>query len=236
MATTSKNNFGVRQALNNKGVNNSRIGYSNGYVTVDGKNFLKPGSVANGSSMSTQQNFNNAWEGMTPTKPVSVPTVDKASPMVQAANNVRNNTTSTFAPPTPRLEQTLNSLSGLANTQAKPLPEYRYDAKSDPAYQAALAEARANLATEQRNTNARLRATGQGHSSYSETVANQLANRAMESIANTTLPQLMQQDYARFMDKANYDQQAAQQQAAQLANLYGLQYQQALLNLWLRHS
>ncbi|EHS59469.1 hypothetical protein [Paenibacillus sp. Aloe-11] len=227
MATTNKNNFGVRQALNNKGVNNSRIGYSNGYVTVDGKNFLKPGSVANGSAMSSQQNFNNAWQGMAPTKPVSVPTVAKASPMVQAANNVRNNmTTSTFTPPTPRLEQTLNSLSGLANTQAAKLPEFKYDPQSDPAYQAALREAQANLATAQRNTNAGLRATGQGKSSYSETLANQLANRSMESIANTTLPQMMQQAYGRFIDKANYDQSAAQQQAAQLANLYGLQYQQ----------
>ncbi|TQR97304.1 hypothetical protein [Paenibacillus ottowii] len=227
MATTNKNNFGVRQALNNKGVNNSRIGYSNGYVTVDGKNFLKPGSVANGSAMSTQQNFNSAWQGMSPTKPVSVPTVAKASPMVQAANNVRNNmTTSTFTPPTPRLEQTLNSLSGLANTQAAKLPEFKYDPDSDPAYQAALREAQANLATAQRNTNAGLRATGQGKSSYSETLANQLANRSMESIANTTLPQMMQQAYGRFIDKANYDQSAAQQQAQQLANLYGLQYQQ----------
>ncbi|NEU27011.1 hypothetical protein G3M74_12990 [Paenibacillus polymyxa] len=227
MATTNKNNFGVRQALNNKGVNNSRIGYSNGYVTVDGKNFLKPGSVANGSAMSSQQNFNNAWQGMTPTKPVSVPTVAKASPMVQAANNVRNNmTTSTFTPPTPRLEQTLNSLSGLANTQAAKLPEFKYDPDSDPAYQVALREAQANLATAQRNTNAGLRATGQGRSSYSETLANQLANRSMESIANTTLPQMMQQAYGRFIDKANYDQSAAQQQAQQLANLYGLQYQQ----------
>ncbi|OMF48583.1 hypothetical protein [Paenibacillus peoriae] len=225
MATT--NNYGVRQALNNKGVKNNQIGYKDGFVTVNGKNFLKPGSVANGSAMSTQQNFNNAWQGMTPTKPVSVPTVAKASPMVQAANNVRNNTTTpTFTPPTPRLEQTLNSLSGLANTQATKLPEFKYDPQSDPAYQAALREAQANLGTAQRNTNAGLRATGQGRSSYSETVANQLANRSMESIANTTLPQMMQQAYGRFIDKANYDQSAAQQQAAQLANLYGLQYQQ----------
>ncbi|KOS00318.1 hypothetical protein [Paenibacillus polymyxa] len=225
MATT--NNYGVRQALNNKGVKNNQIGYKDGFVTVNGKNFLKPGSVTNGSAMSTQQNFNNAWQGMAPTKPVSVPTVAKASPMVQAANNVRNNTTtSTFTPPTPRLEQTLNSLSGLANTQASKLPEFKYDPDSDPAYQAALREAQANLGTAQRNTNAGLRATGQGRSSYSETLANQLANRSMESIANTTLPQMMQQAYGRFIDKANYDQSAAQQQAAQLANLYGLQYQQ----------
>ncbi|WP_348624283.1 hypothetical protein ABFT51_03495 [Paenibacillus peoriae] len=225
MATT--NNYGVRQALNNKGVKNNQIGYSNGYVTVNGKNFLKPGSVANGSSMTTQQNFNNAWQGMAPTKPVSVPTVAKASPMVQAANNVRNNTTTaTFTPPTPRLEQTLNSLSGLATTQAAPLPEFKYDAQSDPAYQSALAEARANLATEQRNTNARLRATGQGRSSWSDTVANQLANRSMESIANTTLPQLMQQAYTRHIDKANYDRDARQNQINNLVNLYSSQYQQ----------
>ncbi|WDM22656.1 hypothetical protein [Paenibacillus polymyxa] len=225
MATT--NNYGVRQALNNKGVKNNQIGYKDGFVTVNGKNFLKPGSVANGSAMSTQQNFNNAWQGMTPTKPVSVPTVAKASPMVQAANNVRNNTTTpTFTPPTPRTEQTLNTLSGLATTQAAPLPEFKYDAQSDPAYQAALREAQANLGTAQRNTNAGLRATGQGRSSYSETLANQLANRSMESIANTTLPQMMQQAYTRYIDKANYDKDARQNQINNLAALYASQYQQ----------
>ncbi|MFS8215610.1 hypothetical protein [Paenibacillus sp. S29] len=177
--------------------------------------------------MSTQQNFNNAWQGMTPTKPVAVPTVAKASPMVQAANNVRNNTTTTaYTPPTPRTEQTLSALSGLASTQAAPLAEFKYDAQSDPAYQSALAEARANLATEQRNTNARLRATGQGRSSWSDTVANQLANRSMESIANTTLPQLMQQAYTRHIDKANYDRDARQSQINNLVNLYSSQYQQ----------
>ncbi|WP_179281315.1 hypothetical protein [Paenibacillus sp. XY044] len=40
--------YGIRQGLNNQGIDNSRIGYSNGYVTVDGKTSCKQISTTRG--------------------------------------------------------------------------------------------------------------------------------------------------------------------------------------------
>jgi len=108
-----------------------------------------------------------------------------------------------------RTEQTLGNISSAVNTP------FTYDAESDPAYQAAVKAAQQNLAVNQKNTNAQLRATGQGKSSYSETVANQLANQTTENIANNILPQYAQQAYGRYQDNI-----------ANQGNLYGLQYQQ----------
>ncbi|MEK4185677.1 hypothetical protein [Paenibacillus sp. FSL L8-0494] len=108
-----------------------------------------------------------------------------------------------------RTEQTLGNISSAVNTP------FTYDADSDQAYQAAVKAAQQNLAVNQKNTNAQLRATGQGKSSYSETVANQLANQTTENIANNILPQYAQQEYGRYQDNI-----------ANQGNLYGLQYQQ----------
>jgi len=93
-----------------------------------------------------------------------------------------------------RTEQTLGNISSAVNTP------FTYDADSDPAYQAAVKAAQQNLAVNQKNTNAQLRATGQGKSSYSETVANQLANQSAENIANNVLPIYAQQAYKQYQD------------------------------------
>lgn len=108
-----------------------------------------------------------------------------------------------------RTEQTLGNISSAVNTP------FTYDAESDPAYQAAVKAAQQNLAVNQKNTNAQLRATGQGKSSYSETVANQLAHQSEENIANNILPQYAQQAYGRYQDNI-----------ANQGNLYNLQYNQ----------
>lgn len=50
----------ARQALNNMGVDNNRIGYNNGYVTVDGQNIFKPGANQNGVSYVNQAMLNSA--------------------------------------------------------------------------------------------------------------------------------------------------------------------------------
>jgi hypothetical protein len=50
----------ARQALNNMGVDNQRIGYNNGYVTVDGQNIFRPGASANGTTYVNQAMLNSA--------------------------------------------------------------------------------------------------------------------------------------------------------------------------------
>lgn len=243
MATT--NNYGVRQALNSKGVNNSRIGYSNGYVTVDGKNFLKAGSVNNGSAMTTQKGFNNAWNSVKPTSaPVKVPNQPKASPspMVQAATSFQSSPQATYTPVQRQTEQTLQRMNDMITNQPAfqykgPEKEWSYNPQDDPSYTSSLAEAKRNIETEQADTNARLRANGQGKSSYSELVSNQVADNTMSSLANTLVPQLMQQSYSRYQDAANRDLQLQQlnygvqrDKMGDLTNLYGLQNQEYFQN------
>lgn len=51
----------VRQMLNDKGIDNNRIGWSNGTVTVDNQNFMKPTNVYQGTSYADQPAFNQAF-------------------------------------------------------------------------------------------------------------------------------------------------------------------------------
>lgn len=51
----------VRQMLNDKGIDNNRIGWSNGAVTVDNQNFMKPTNVYQGTSYADQPAFNQAF-------------------------------------------------------------------------------------------------------------------------------------------------------------------------------
>lgn len=143
-------------------------------------------------------------------------------------------------PVTSRTNQTLNSLSNLANatpyqfTSAQP---FSYNKDTDPAYQAALASARENITQGQADTNAKLRAGGQGKSSYSESVANQISAKELGKVSTDVLPSLIEQAYTRYADQSNRDLQtqqlnygARQDQMSQLASLYGLQNQQDFQN------
>ncbi|MEN1985870.1 hypothetical protein [Paenibacillus hubeiensis] len=168
------------------------------------------------------------------------------APMAQAASNVQASPVLTsqqnnFAIPGSRTEETLSRINGLIGTQGQYQftgPEaFSYDPATDPAYQAQLAEAKKNVANQQADTNAGLRATGQGKSSWSETVANQIGTSAMESIANNLVPTLMQQAYQRYTDDANRNLQiqqmnygVGQDQIGNLGSLYGLQNQEYFQN------
>ncbi|MED5019340.1 hypothetical protein P9847_18725 [Paenibacillus chibensis] len=226
--------YGIRQGLNSQGVDNSRIGYSNGYVTVDGKNFMKADLNNQGTSYTNQQNFNTAWNSFNPAQPTNTPTQPASNPMVQAANSVKVGTTSSYTPYSSPTQNTLSQIQDLLNKnsgfQYKGPDPFTYDPQSDPAYQSQLAEAKRNIADQQVDTNAVLRAQGQGKSSYSELVQQQIGDKTLASLADTLVPQLMQQAYQRYNDSANRDLQVqqlnygTQQDAvANLANLYGLQ-------------
>lgn len=55
------NKTSVRQMLNERGIDNNRIGWNNGTVTVDNQNFMKPTNVYQGTSYSDQPTFNQAF-------------------------------------------------------------------------------------------------------------------------------------------------------------------------------
>jgi hypothetical protein len=166
------------------------------------------------------------------------------SPMAQAAANMQASGVKppeNHAVPGSRTEGTLSKIDNFINNQSQfqfNKPEaFSYDQNVDPAYQAQLAEAKKNVMNQQADTNAGLRATGQGKSSWSETVANSLGNSAMESIANNLVPQLMQQAYQRYNDDANrsLDVQklnygVGQDAVNNLGNLYNYQNQEYFQN------
>lgn len=138
-----------------------------------------------------------------------------------------------------RTNQTLNTMNNLSNqsyTFTKP-KEFTYDQNSDPAYQAALASARQNITQQQADTNAQLRAGGQGKSSWSDSVANQIGAKEMAKVSTDVLPQLISQAYQRYVDDANRDlsiQQAnygvTQDRISNLSTLYGLQNNEDFTN------
>ncbi len=161
-----------------------------------------------------------------------------------AVNNVKDGVTSAPSAPavvTPmsRTNQTLADIRNKTDQgfQFKAPDSFTYNQDNDPAYQAALASARQNITQQQADTNAYLRAGGQGKSSYSESVANQIGTKEMARISTDVLPQLISQAYQRYADNANRDlavQQAnygaQQDQISNLARLYGLQNQQDFQN------
>jgi hypothetical protein len=172
---------------------------------------------------------------------------------VQAAKSVRSGTTvptvpaaakaaaqkmmaSTSASQKTRTEQALSAQANLVNTP------FTFNAETDPSYQAALRAAQQNLEVNQKNTNAQLRATGQGKSSYSETVANQLANQSAENVANNILPVYAQQAYQQYQDSIgnqrnlyqDYNQQDFQNpltEAQTTGNYLPAEAKQAIQNL-----
>lgn len=252
MATTY--NTAIRQQLNKSGINNSRIGFANGYVTVDGKNFIQPTTTTNGTAYTSSSAFNNALKNVTTAANNAATTGNKLSSAASTASTIakslsvpsqsgKTTTTSTaiqtaptaaWAPPVSQTQQTLNQiaqqLAKQQQTQFKAPEAFSYNAESDPAYQAQLALAKQNIARQQLDTNAALRASGQGKSSYSETVANQIGTDALSTLANSIVPQLMSQAYQQYNDTANRDLQIQQANYAtgqdslnNLQNLYGLQ-------------
>lgn len=139
----------------------------------------------------------------------------------------------TLTQPRSRANTTLDRLQGM--TEADPYkftaPQaFSYDQNTDPAYQAALASARANIDQSQKDTNAQLRATGQGKSSYSETVANQIGAKEMARVSTDVLPELISQAFTRYQDQENRKTSneinnygAQQDQTANLAGLFDRQ-------------
>ena len=192
------NRVGVREFLKSQGFRDEDIGWNNQSktVTLQGRDFLKPPTIENNRAFADRTALQNALK--------------------QFRQSQTNQTTQTTQTPTyqDRINTFIEQLS--QRTQAQPQP-FSYDPQSDPAYQAALERARQNIQREQANTNAFLRARGQGRSSYSETVANQIAANAMSQLENEIVPALVQQAYQRYRDQIG-DQQT---QFGNIMNLVG---------------
>jgi hypothetical protein len=130
---------------------------------------------------------------------------------------------SMFGTPQPNVSAVASAVNTVkANASMDPKPTFtpytpfeytQANIEADPAYQAALATAKQNIQTGQNNTIANLVANGQGHSSYADTVTQQIANKELANVSNNILPQLIQQAYQRhqqdfanqnLLDQQNY--------------------------------
>lgn len=82
----------IRQSLNSKGINNGQIGYKNGYVTVDGQNFMKADKNYNGTAYTSAQNFNNAWNTYSAPKTTTTTTPSYTTPTYTTPSTSTNYT------------------------------------------------------------------------------------------------------------------------------------------------
>ncbi|WP_127580187.1 hypothetical protein [Paenibacillus koleovorans] len=207
--------IGYRQALRDAGYKDEEIGYDPaGRVTLQGKTFAYATPEADGSTYAPDQNA-----------------------FGQALRSFRQNELQTQA------GQTLGTLQQAAAAPARtfsaPAP-FQYNKDADPNYAAALSEARQNITQQQSDTNAKLRASGQGKSSYSDTVAHQIGAKEMARVATTVLPALIDQAYRQYSDNANRQMQVDQAnygaEQDRFSNLAGIlsatsgQYQQGFEN------
>jgi hypothetical protein len=254
MAQTSGYTYGIRNALQQKGISGNQVGFNSktGMVTIGGKDFIKPGTTSNGVSNTTQAGFNTAWSSFN--APSQTPVMAAASAAAKAAQAAKTRVTNPTAavmpkaapvtaynPVTPQ-QTTLDNINKAIQQQQQyqfkgPETPFSYDQTTDPAYQAQLAEAKRQAEIQQLDTNAQLRGNGQGKSSYSEAVASQIGNNAVSSIANNLVPQLMAAAYQRYNDTENRDLQVQQMNygvgqdaISNLANQYGIQNQEYFQN------
>ncbi|OMF98173.1 hypothetical protein [Paenibacillus sp. FSL R7-0337] len=85
----------IRNSLVSKGVDNSKIGYNNGYVTIDGNNFQKADKNYNGTAFTNANNFNNAWNAYSQsqskaTAPAAASPATAPSGMVGVRNSLQS--------------------------------------------------------------------------------------------------------------------------------------------------
>jgi len=120
-------------------------------------------------------------------------TYNTRSNLEKAYNNYRAGTV---------YDQYANNVMQKPKPIEKPQP-YQFDASklySNPGYQTGLQATQQAAATQQGNTLARLRAMGQGKSSYSEGVANQIGQQAVSDFNAKFIPQVMADDYRKYLD------------------------------------
>lgn len=98
----------------------------------------------------------------------------------------------------------MNQMKDIANRQSTP---FSYEANSDPAYQAALKRAQANIDTGNSATQAEMNRRGILNSTITSDRMGEIASQEMGNVETSVLPQLMQQAYQRYMDEESKKQQ-----------------------------
>lgn len=187
---------GYRQFLNDAGYKDDEIGYDpSGRVTLQGKTFAYATPEADHK---TYGDFND---------------------LTSALRNFRSDQNQN------KLSQLTDNMMQQATAQQPfqykvPTP-FTFDPSTNLQYQQALKATEGGIQTAQNNTLAKLRATGQGKSSYSETLANQIAQNAYGKLNTELLPQMYREAYQQWADQAGRDYQAQRDQYAAGQDQFG---------------
>lgn len=192
----------TRDYLRQRGVGNDQIGYSNGWVTIDGVQVFQPTRLQDNKSYGTKEDLDRAFNAY------------------QQTQGQR------------KVSDTLGQIETKINTPFQPYQPaqpFSYDPQSDPQYQAALRRAQENARLASGNTMAQMNARGLLNSTITADRVGQIQQGEMARVSDELVPQLMQQAYQRYMDAENQryrqylDQYGmAQDQIGNLGNLVGL--------------
>lgn len=98
----------------------------------------------------------------------------------------------------------LEQMKAIANRTITP---YSYNPDADPAYQAALKRAAANIDTGSSQVMAEMNRRNILNSTVTKDRSDEIAANEMGNIETNIVPQLMQADYQRYLDRINQEQQ-----------------------------
>lgn len=197
-----------RQFLNDKGYANDQISYNNGAVYAGNQLFDYVTPNDDGKTYGSLDHLENRYN-----------TLQNQQQNTQV-NQRQNEVYDTLGQLREQMEQRLN-------TPAQP---FSYNPQEDPNYQAALQAAMQAASVGQSDTLAKLRSQGQGHSSYSDTVANQIMQGSIQDVQTQQLPVFMNQAYGRHRDQIG-DERNQMSDLMNIINTYAGLNQQDVANM-----
>lgn len=171
----------VRQTLIDKyGVANERIGYNpqTGYVTIDGRDILKPPVNREGTTFAGQDVFNSA-QG-------AINQANQIYNLQQRALNPQQNVN----PIDQRFNEILNTLQGRITN---PTPINVNDVYASPQYRAQQRQAERQAQQATRTTQEAFGGSGFARSTPALEAVNRIQNQANEFLETQVVPQIMQQ-------------------------------------------
>lgn len=195
--------YGVRSGLRSAGYTDNDIGYdpNSGYVTVKGQNFLKPEMNVNGTTYTSQDNFNNALK--------QYKTTERNNQLNSATNQYVQNATVQKA--NPYLDQYTQMVANVQNMMNQPAQ----DVYSTAQYAAAKAASDKNMAQANRQTQEAYGESGFGRSTNMGERIQRNANDANAYLQTQLVPQIQSQ-------LASQKQQDVANQMSMLSTIYNL--------------
>ncbi|SDJ60460.1 hypothetical protein [Paenibacillus naphthalenovorans] len=175
--------YGVRQGLLSKGYTNDDIGYdqNTGYVQVKGQNFMKPELNMNGTTYTSRQNFDNAYNQFQNSQ--------RSQQQQQLTNQYIQQVTNPTTRTNPYVDQYTQMIGQIQNIINRPMQ----DPYSTPQYAAAQAQAQRSAQQGIRAAQEALGAAGFGRSTALGNAAQREQNNATEYLMTQVLPSIQNQ-------------------------------------------